>query len=833
MRPALIALAFVLLGPAAAEVVDIRQGTNLSLAVDPTGEIVVVDLLGGLWRLPISGGGATALIPPGSGIAQPRFDPTGSRVVFQRWLDGQWDLWQLTLVDGVFEPLTETPFNEREPDYSPDGSQIVYASDRTGEYRIWSLDAATGATRQLNDESGDSRFPTYAATGELAYTHRVGSRSTLRLFEGGARGYVWIDSDEQIDAPSWRPGGGVIVFNERVAGVSSDLSMFVDADEPIRRRLTRGEDVFVGRPAWISPADYLYAADGQIWRRGIASTERMPIHLFAGANVETVPAGNVTVTLDAAGPHRVAGVNDFAHHAASGRWAFSALGDLWLIDDGELSRLTDDAAADAWPAFTPDGEWLVFASDREGGMEIWRLRLDSGQTLALTSEPGGAFMPRVSPDGRFVAYLATAGSGPWDAADLRLVEIARPFDSRTLASELYDASELAWQGSAVRLLARAATAREPLPRVFETPASAIGTDSGSAPGSLPDVPPALDDFAELAWEAPSPGAPYVIQAGRIFDGIRDSYTYLIDIHIEGQRIREVVRRGQLPLPERVIDASDLTVVPGLIDVHAHHSGVTGAEPGRLWLAHGVTTVQEVMADAREAAERAETWASGRQPGPRLVISPASRDPAFALPAGSPIVLGSGARLAGGLPHDLAEQVARDGTGAAALPPVLVPGRDDRPRLAVSTLGLSYQDVIGQLGASGAWLPTGLAALAATDSAAGMRGLTTTIERIMRSSGRIAIGSDAPAVPYGSGFHDELALLAGQGIPPAQILRWATAGGAIALGLSLELGTIEAGRIADLVIVDGDPLDDIEELRRIEAVVRAGVHIDAALLSGAR
>jgi len=104
---------------------------------------------------------------------------------------------------------------------------------------------------------------------------------------------------------------------------------------------------------------------------------------------------------------------------------------------------------------------------------------------------------------------------------------------------------------------------------------------------------------------------------------------------------------------------------------------------------------------------------------------------------------------------------------------------------------------------------------------------------MRSTGRIAIGSDAPAVGYGSGFHDELALLAESGIPEDQILRFATAGGAIALGLSLQLGTLEPGRLADLLVIDGDPLNNLGELERIDAVVLGGIWRDIEELGSDR
>ena len=63
LRLSLTIPVLLLAGPAAAEVADIRQGTNIALAIAPDRETIAVDLLGGLWILPATGGGATPLSP--------------------------------------------------------------------------------------------------------------------------------------------------------------------------------------------------------------------------------------------------------------------------------------------------------------------------------------------------------------------------------------------------------------------------------------------------------------------------------------------------------------------------------------------------------------------------------------------------------------------------------------------------------------------------------------------------------------------------------------------------------------------------------------------------
>ena len=101
-------------------------------------------------------------------------------------------------------------------------------------------------------------------------------------------------------------------------------------------------------------------------------------------------------------------------------------------------------------------------------------------------------------------------------------------------------------------------------------------------------------------------------------------------------------------------------------------------------------------------------------------------------------------------------------------------------------------------------------------------LERTIARLVRAGGRVGVGSDAPAVPYGLGLHLELALLARAGIANDQILRMATAEGALALGLEQQIGTLEEGKLADFVVLDGDPLAHIADTLRIVAVAKAGV-----------
>lgn len=88
---------------------------------------------------------------------------------------------------------------------------------------------------------------------------------------------------------------------------------------------------------------------------------------------------------------------------------------------------------------------------------------------------------------------------------------------------------------------------------------------------------------------------------------------------------------------------------------------------------------------------------------------------------------------------------------------------------------------------------------------------------------------APFVFPGSGLHEELALLVQAGLTPMQTLQAATKGPAEFLGKQQTQGTIEQGKIADLVLLDADPLADIHNTQKINAVILRGKRLDRKFL----
>ena len=90
---------------------------------------------------------------------------------------------------------------------------------------------------------------------------------------------------------------------------------------------------------------------------------------------------------------------------------------------------------------------------------------------------------------------------------------------------------------------------------------------------------------------------------------------------------------------------------------------------------------------------------------------------------------------------------------------------------------------------------------------------------------LIVGTDEPVYTSmlpGFAYHRELLAMTYAGLPPVAVLKAATINGATALGVADKLGSVEAGKYADLVVVNGNPLDDIKAARNIRLVVKDGV-----------
>ncbi|NNL30894.1 MAG: amidohydrolase family protein, partial [Gemmatimonadetes bacterium] len=175
---------------------------------------------------------------------------------------------------------------------------------------------------------------------------------------------------------------------------------------------------------------------------------------------------------------------------------------------------------------------------------------------------------------------------------------------------------------------------------------------------------------------------------------------------------------------------------------------------------------------------------------------------------------------------------------------------------VSDLNRSYQDVVGLLAASGMTMtPTvgiygGYAVVSQDDASLSedrrleafamrppprggdasdltvrrrlVRDMASLARRIVEQGGTVVVGTDSPINPSGISLVAEMQILVEYGgMTPLDVLRATTSISAQAMGYGHALGTVAAGRLADLVVIGADPLTDIRAVRDVRYVVSDG------------
>ncbi len=251
--------------------------------------------------------------------------------------------------------LTHSGGTLENPRFSPDGSFVAF-------FRR-DLDRAPGIFKVAPDGRDLARVAVVDANGTLAI--RSPSEALVAI------GEVWHEFRQYDDL------------------------YVVDLRSGSRRRLTRGEratDPDVSRDG----RTVVYA------RRTGAGTMALVRRSLDGGDAEVLYAhGGAQVFMPRIAPDgRVA----FELHESGRR-------DIAVWQDGKVVRLTDDDALDTGPAWTPDGRYLLFASDRGGIFNLYACEPETGAIRQVTNVETGALQPEVSPDGKKIVFVSYSRAG--------------------------------------------------------------------------------------------------------------------------------------------------------------------------------------------------------------------------------------------------------------------------------------------------------------------------------------------------------------------------------------------------------------------------------------
>ena len=392
--------------------VTLTEGTSMAAAVSPDRRWIAIDLLGGLWILPMRGGQAKRITPELLEARQPTWSPDSESIAFQGYDDGAWHIYVIPREGGDAKPVTAGEFDDREPAWSHDGSRIAFSSDRYGGIAtIWEVGLGSGELRRVTTRDGV--MPSWAPNDrEITFVSRDRERTGPADTRTSAPGLWGVNTEGRerliIDpskgakpaglpaAAGWSPDG------TEVAYTTSGGRLFAGGAEVG----ARDEDVFPFRPQWISRTDFIYTADGRIKRRSLPGGTST-ISFTATVRLRRARYQIAHRALEPTEPQPIKGIVNPVVSPNGRAVAFTALGDLWVLPlGGRPMQITNDPAVDLDPAWSPDSGRIAFVSDRGGHMDVWVHDLATNADTQITRDRGAASGPAWSLDGSQIAYLA-------------------------------------------------------------------------------------------------------------------------------------------------------------------------------------------------------------------------------------------------------------------------------------------------------------------------------------------------------------------------------------------------------------------------------------------
>lgn len=899
---------------------------------------------GEVWLYHVSGGGGVQVVERANErlqkeLGEPTFAPDGSAIyytrnttpgnVFEYAQDSNAGIFAIERHDLATGEVTTTVSGYGgavRPTPSPDGKELAFVRRDKDQTQLWVKDLASGRERMIFGKLDLDVQETWAVTGVYPNMDWLPDSSGIIFWAGGKLNRVNRDGS----------GHGVIPF------AVNDTRAVADAPHPV---IDVAPDTFattMPRFATLSPdgSRVLFESLGRLYSKSAKgrdapapltgdtadAVEAFPAFSRDGSALAYVRWSDATlgeiVLADARGQNRrvLTGPGHFGNIAFSPDGTMIAFekregGYLTAPDfsenpgiyvmptdgSGEPKLVTRDGANPQWGA----GNDRLFMAARDGG-KLALVSTDlNGEARRVHARGDLANDLRIAPDGRTIAFRQN-----YEVFAMPLVPGGKPVDVSEKGGSLPvtkvstgGADYLGWANGGDTLF----WSIGPSLQSANVPALFANAPKGEDDKTAAYTPPTTGIPLQVTVQKAKPAGTTVITGARVLTmraGLGADDAGVIEngmIVIEGDRITGVYDattvRIKLPEGARMIDASGKTIMPGLVDAHAHGAyGAGDLIPQQNWsllqdLAMGVTTIHNPSSQASTVFAAAERQRAGLTLGPRIfstgeIIYGAKAADVYARIDSYDDALAHVRRIKaqGGISVKNYNQPRREQrqmvVRAAAAENMLVVAEggslfgmdmniaaDGNSTLEHNIpVDVFYGDVLQFFSQSGTnYTPTlvvtygGLAGdpywRQATNVWENPLMVHTPPKMLLAETARrtkapdwafvddnnarearklsargVKVSIGAHGQQSGVGAHWELGSFVRGGMSPVEALKAGTIVSAQSLGMARDIGSIEAGKLADLVILSDDPSADIANSDNIEKVMIGGRLYDARTMN---
>ncbi len=385
--------------------------TRLLRYADISKDRVVFAYAGDLWIASREGGAARRLT---SGVGDelfPKFSPDGKWIAFTGEYDGNPDVYVISAEGGEPKRLTFHPSNDIVLGWTPDGKNILFRSDRFSvplgrTTKLYIVSPQGGSPHALPVPRGD--LTSFSPDGgKIAYLETSQEFRTWKRYRGGwslpiaiydlkKNTYEELPKTAGMDMfPMWH--GNSIYFISDREGVMNLFSY--DLASKQTKKLTDYQEFDIKWPS-LGPDAIVYENGGLLYEYNLASgkTRNLPIEVRA-EDIEARPEFKSVAQ----------NIGGLTISPSGARAVVEARGNIFTVpaEHGSVRTLTTEhsSAHELNPAWSPDGKWIAYLSDKTGEYEVYTRPQMGGDETRITSDGGiYRFGPTWSPDSKKLAY---------------------------------------------------------------------------------------------------------------------------------------------------------------------------------------------------------------------------------------------------------------------------------------------------------------------------------------------------------------------------------------------------------------------------------------------
>ncbi|MGA7784844.1 MAG: hypothetical protein WB997_09400, partial [Candidatus Acidiferrales bacterium] len=403
MLACIIFLAAAIAAPAQA------QDTRLLRYPDVSKDHIVFTYAGDLWIVARAGGMAHRLTAhPGEEVF-PKFSPDGKWIAFTGDYDGNTDVFVMPESGGEPKRLTYHPAADLVLGWTPDGKHILFRSNRFSQppdyTRLFTVSPEGGVPdmlpvprASLTSFSPDGKRIAYLPTSQDFRTwkhYRGGWKPPIGIYDLKNNTYSELPNTKGMDLfPMWH--GDTIYF---ISDLDGAMNLYrYDLGSKKTRKLTTFTEYDIKWPS-LGPDAIVFENGGLLYTFDLASEKTTQIHItVSGDDVESrAEVKNVASQI------RGAGISP-----SGARAVFEARGDIFTLpaEHGSPRNITmTPGIHEQDPAWSPDGKWIAYFSDKSGEFEIYIRPQMGGDEIRITNDGHEyRYGLRWSPDNKKLIY---------------------------------------------------------------------------------------------------------------------------------------------------------------------------------------------------------------------------------------------------------------------------------------------------------------------------------------------------------------------------------------------------------------------------------------------